>query len=502
MSTDQFFTLGGRPTVRVERHYPHPIDRVWRAVTTPEHLEEWFPSPVELDLRVGGAMRFAAFEGDPGAVGTIEVVDEPRRLAFSWGSDRLTLELMPDGDGTTLALTHTFDDRYGAPSFATGWEICLASLSSVLAGEPVPRPDRGIARHEELVHEFGLDVPEVTDSDGGWTVRFERQLTCPASVAWDLWFGKDRDTGEQRVAPAVGEPLTPYMAPDVVIGTMTEVELHRGARVRRRADRRSRRARSRRAHRWHRTRCADHADGEWSRSRRAGRCGRDVGHGCDRPSRLDGGRVGARPARSGLTPIRVIDGCWKSLPLGRSYRLRSLIAESGRSDMLNTALPRRLMVAGVAGLATLVAVPISSSAAAARDLFFEETASAFWAAPHECADGSIVEGTLLVQSTRDFESPDTEDADPTARVQFLAVCPDGTSFSWGAIVPATITSTRNLKHVTAVGTGIARDNLGGTHQVTFDVTWTGVGPLETTVNAAWKQARRARSDGDGSGDVR
>ncbi len=58
-------------------------------------------------------------------------------------------------------------------------------------------------------------------------MRVERQLTCPAEVAWDLWFGSDRDTGEQRVAPAVGEPLTPYMAPDVVIGTMTEVELHR-----------------------------------------------------------------------------------------------------------------------------------------------------------------------------------------------------------------------------------------------------------------------------------
>ena len=82
---DQFFTLGGRPTVRVERHYPHPIDRVWRAVTTPEHLGQWFPSPVELDLRVGGAMRFSSFEGDADAVGTIEVVDAPRRLSFSWG---------------------------------------------------------------------------------------------------------------------------------------------------------------------------------------------------------------------------------------------------------------------------------------------------------------------------------------------------------------------------------------------------------------------------------
>ena len=47
MSTDRFFALDGRPTVRVERHYPHPIDRVWRAVTTPKHLGEWFPSPVE-----------------------------------------------------------------------------------------------------------------------------------------------------------------------------------------------------------------------------------------------------------------------------------------------------------------------------------------------------------------------------------------------------------------------------------------------------------------------
>jgi hypothetical protein len=133
--------------------------------------------------------------------------------------------------------------------------------------------------------------------------------------------------------------------------------------------------------------------------------------------------------------------------------------------------------------ALVTALALSTSAAAEKSLFFEETAEAFWAVPHECADGSTVAGTLLVRSTRDFESPDTEDPDPTARVQFLAVCPDGTSFSWAApTAPATITSTENLKSVTASGAGIARDNLGGTHQVSFDVTWTGVGPVETTVN--------------------
>ena len=144
-----------------------------------------------------------------------------------------------------------------------------------------------------------------------------------------------------------------------------------------------------------------------------------------------------------------------------------------------------------------VLVPTSASAAE-RSIFFEETAEAFWAVPHECADGSTVQGTLLVRSTRDFEAPDTEDPDPTARVQFLAVCPDGTSFSWAApTAPATITSTENLKSVTATGSGIARDNLGGTHQVTFDVTWTGVGPIETTVNGpgSKRQQREATATG-------
>ena len=144
---------------------------------------------------------------------------------------------------------------------------------------------------------------------------------------------------------------------------------------------------------------------------------------------------------------------------------------------------RRRIVAALVALTAGLA--FSTSASAERSLFFEETAEAFWAVPHECADGSTVEGTLLVRSTRDFEAPATEDADPTVRVQFLAVCPGGISFSWAApTAPATITSDESLKSVTAVGSGIARDNLGGTHTVSFDVTWTGVGPVETTVNVA------------------
>jgi hypothetical protein len=147
----------------------------------------------------------------------------------------------------------------------------------------------------------------------------------------------------------------------------------------------------------------------------------------------------------------------------------------------STSWRRRSLVVAMSALLGGLAFSTSASAQADRFYFFEETAQAFWAVPHECADGSTVQATLLVRSTRDFESPDTDDPDPTARVQYQAVCPDGSSFSWAGIVPATITSTENLKRVTATGTGTVRDNLGGTHEVSFDVTWTGVGELETRV---------------------
>src|SRR5680860_1178309 len=94
---------------------------------------------------------------------------------------------------------------------------------------------------------------------------------------------------------------------------------------------------------------------------------------------------------------------------------------------------RRLGVAAVPLIVLVAPVTLATSASAESEqfYFFEETAEAFWAVPHECADGSIVQATLLVRSTRDFESPETEDPEPTARVQYNAPCQDGSQVSWG-----------------------------------------------------------------------
>lgn len=211
-----------RPAVRVVRQFDHPVDRVWSAITTEEQLRHWFPGGAAIEQRVGGLVHF----GENGESGEGEVLecDPPRRLAFTWEDDRLTFELEPDAGGTLLMLTHDFDDRAGAASFAAGWEQCLEALVCVLEEKPLPATDHAVARHEELVAEFGLDRPLVIHNDAGFHVRFERQLTAPAEVVWNSFFGVDPQTGEQRKAPAVGGEFRPYTAPDVLFGTVTAVD--------------------------------------------------------------------------------------------------------------------------------------------------------------------------------------------------------------------------------------------------------------------------------------
>src|SRR3954466_4132375 len=84
--------IGGRPTVRFERTYPHPVEAVWRAVTEPGELARWFPATVTVDLRPGGAM---SFDFGDGMVldGVVTELDAPRVFAFRWGNEDLRFEL-------------------------------------------------------------------------------------------------------------------------------------------------------------------------------------------------------------------------------------------------------------------------------------------------------------------------------------------------------------------------------------------------------------------------
>ncbi|GAB3239485.1 hypothetical protein GCM10027447_39120 [Glycomyces halotolerans] len=226
MADPVMLTDRSRPAIRVERRYDHPIDHVWRAVTGAEHLAQWFPAEAEFELEAGADIRFGARQ-EEATSGRVLGVDPPKFLAFTWEGDRLDFRLVEEGDQTVFVLTHHFDDRAGAASFATGWEMCLAALGSVLDGEEPAMPGPNFERHEELAERFGLGDPEVTRTEVGWSARFERQLICPAETAWDLFFGADPETGAQRRAPEVGEEFRPTRGPESLRGIVTEVDAPR-----------------------------------------------------------------------------------------------------------------------------------------------------------------------------------------------------------------------------------------------------------------------------------
>ncbi|HEX6425162.1 MAG TPA: SRPBCC family protein [Acidimicrobiales bacterium] len=216
--TETLDSTNGRSVLRIERRLDHPPARVWRAVTQPEHLAQWFPAAVSFDGRLAPGVAVAFDMGDgPVLDGVVTAVEPPRTLAFTWGDDHLRFDLAPDGDGCRLVLTHTFDDRAGAASFAAGWDRCLAALDRVAGGRVPAIESPSAALHERYARQFGLTVGEADDTPEGWAVRFERQLTRPAADVWSLLTGAP-------AAPAVGGPVPPRACAGVDAGRVTAVE--------------------------------------------------------------------------------------------------------------------------------------------------------------------------------------------------------------------------------------------------------------------------------------
>jgi hypothetical protein len=140
-----------------------------------------------------------------------------------------------------------------------------------------------------------------------------------------------------------------------------------------------------------------------------------------------------------------------------------------------------------------LALLVVPAVAAAANGFTEQVASARWSTPFECPDGSVAaDGRLIVETDNFIEAGTTPDPNPPLRVGFVGLCPDGT-FSWGFVLPAPTQFDPDLKNVSVSGTfANVRDNRGGLHTVSVDASWTGTGPVMTTVNVPGSK-RKERS---------
>lgn len=141
-------TVDGRPALRLERRLAHPVERVWRAVTEPAELARWFVAEVPWTPEAG-----EEFEAG-GETGRITALEPPRLLAWTWGVERYSFELAPDGDGCVLVFTHGFNPELGpAWQHAAGWETYFDRLEAHLGGGFLSEEDAH-AGIDELIERY------------------------------------------------------------------------------------------------------------------------------------------------------------------------------------------------------------------------------------------------------------------------------------------------------------------------------------------------------------
>ena len=147
-------TIDGRPALRFERTLPHSIERVWRAVSEPAELAQWFPAAAEWTPSTGET--FEAF----GATGEVLEADPPHRLVWTFGGERYSFELTALEGGCRLVFVHVFDDRGRAAQTATGWDAYLSRLEPHLAGHPISEAEAHTGQEQvqrRYAERFGPD---------------------------------------------------------------------------------------------------------------------------------------------------------------------------------------------------------------------------------------------------------------------------------------------------------------------------------------------------------
>lgn len=154
--TDTFdVTTPDDTSIVMRRDFDASPDRLWRALTEPEHLQRWLGDPAfplttcEMDVRVGGSYRWVFTQPDGsasmGISGTYDEVERPRRMVSTEQFDDYpgpsvnTLVLDERDDGrTAMTLTVRYVDRqmrdgWVASGMAEGLGRGYERLDEVLA---------------------------------------------------------------------------------------------------------------------------------------------------------------------------------------------------------------------------------------------------------------------------------------------------------------------------------------------------------------------------------
>jgi uncharacterized protein YndB with AHSA1/START domain len=124
-------------SVVVEREFPYPPEKIWRALTQPHLIAEWL---MQNDFAPVVDHRFR-LSGDWGSVDCQVITIEPNKtLAYSWGAMGLgtvvTWTLAPTAAGTHLRMEQAGfqpDQKQAYGGARIGWRKFFANLEQLLS---------------------------------------------------------------------------------------------------------------------------------------------------------------------------------------------------------------------------------------------------------------------------------------------------------------------------------------------------------------------------------
>lgn len=108
---------------------PRPVERVWRAVATPDGLAGWFTDVDVLEPRLGGTVALRGL-----GAGEVTAWDVERVAEYTVeGGGRLRFHLEADGErGTALRFTHEFQDEgETSPDWRARFERLIERMGEV-----------------------------------------------------------------------------------------------------------------------------------------------------------------------------------------------------------------------------------------------------------------------------------------------------------------------------------------------------------------------------------
>ena len=132
-----------------EELYNAPLEKVWNALTDREQMKQWYFDIPDFELKEGAVFNFY----EPGGKNEfhhqclIQEINPYKKFVHTWaypekskGETTLTWELFPEGDTTTVKLSHSGIESFAdggsdlsKENFEAGWkEILGVSLKKFL----------------------------------------------------------------------------------------------------------------------------------------------------------------------------------------------------------------------------------------------------------------------------------------------------------------------------------------------------------------------------------